>query len=108
MQSIIRFTFPNDRLYWSIEVDRTVTLMSGWVRKHHSHGNRSVTMALSKIRSESVDLTDDFAFTGTVTGAGGNSGFRFIKKVTISSSNGLSMLPICSAQTTTTTSCFGR
>ena len=46
-------------------------------------------MALSKIRSESVDLTDDFAFTGTVTGAGGNSGFRFIKKVTISSSNGL-------------------
>lgn len=28
-------------------------------------------------------------FTGTVTGAGSSSGFRFIKKVTISSSNGL-------------------
>lgn len=28
-------------------------------------------MALSKIRSESVDLADDFAFTGTVSGAGG-------------------------------------
>lgn len=27
-------------------------------------------MALSKLRSESIDLTDDFAFTGTVTGAG--------------------------------------
>ena len=29
-------------------------------------------MALSKIRSESVDLTDDYAFTGTVSGAGSN------------------------------------
>ena len=28
-------------------------------------------MALSKIRSESVDLTDDYDFTGTVSGAGG-------------------------------------
>jgi len=28
-------------------------------------------MALSKLRSESIDLTDDFAFTGNVTGAGG-------------------------------------
>ncbi len=28
-------------------------------------------MALSKIQSESVNLADDFAFTGTVTGAGG-------------------------------------
>jgi len=28
-------------------------------------------MALSKIRSQSVDLTDDYAFTGTVSGAGG-------------------------------------
>ncbi len=37
-------------------------------------------MALSKIRSESVDLADDFAFTGTVTGAGSNSGYRFISK----------------------------
>jgi hypothetical protein len=46
-------------------------------------------MALSKLRSESIDLTDDYAFTGTVTGAGSNSGFKFIKKLTISSSNGL-------------------
>ena len=45
-------------------------------------------MALSRIRSESVDLADDFAFTGTVTGAGSNSGFKFIKKLTISSTNG--------------------
>lgn len=29
-------------------------------------------MALSKLRSESIDLTDDYAFTGTVTGAGSN------------------------------------
>lgn len=29
-------------------------------------------MALSRIKSESVDLADDFAFTGTVTGAGSN------------------------------------
>jgi hypothetical protein len=28
-------------------------------------------MALSKIQSESVNLADDFAFTGTVSGAGG-------------------------------------
>ena len=27
-------------------------------------------MALSKIQSESVNLADDFAFTGTVSGAG--------------------------------------
>jgi hypothetical protein len=45
-------------------------------------------MARSIIQSESINLADDFAFTGTVTGAGSNSGFRFIKKVTISSSNG--------------------
>ena len=46
-------------------------------------------MALSKIRSGSINLADTFAFTGTVTGAGSNSGFRFIKKVTLSSSNGI-------------------
>ena len=28
-------------------------------------------MAIDKIQSESINLTDDFAFTGTVTGAGG-------------------------------------
>lgn len=31
-------------------------------------------MALSKIQSESLNLADDFAFTGTVTGAGGTPG----------------------------------
>ena len=30
-------------------------------------------MAIDKIQSESINLTDDFAFTGTVTGAGGNN-----------------------------------
>ncbi len=28
-------------------------------------------MAITKVQSESINLTDDFAFTGTVTGAGG-------------------------------------
>lgn len=32
-------------------------------------------MALSKIQAESVNLSDDFAFTGTVTGAGLTSPF---------------------------------
>jgi hypothetical protein len=31
-------------------------------------------MALSRIQSESMNLADDFAFTGTVTGAGGTPG----------------------------------
>jgi hypothetical protein len=31
-------------------------------------------MAISKIQSESMNLADAFAFTGTVTGAGGNAG----------------------------------
>ena len=44
-------------------------------------------MPLSKLRSESIDLTDDYAFTGTVTGAGSNSGFRFIKKVDFTTSS---------------------
>jgi len=30
-------------------------------------------MAISKIISESLDLTDDYAFTGTITGAGGTN-----------------------------------
>ena len=30
-------------------------------------------MAITKIQSESVNLTDNFAFTGTVTGAGGTN-----------------------------------
>ena len=35
-------------------------------------------MALSRIRSESVDLTDDFAFTGAVSGAGSNIKERLV------------------------------
>ena len=34
-------------------------------------------MALSKIQSESVNLADDFAFTGTITGAGGGKVLQF-------------------------------
>ena len=34
-------------------------------------------MALSKIQSESVNLADDFAFTGTVSGAGGGKVLQF-------------------------------
>ena len=34
-------------------------------------------MAITKIQSESVNLADDFAFTGTVTGAGGTNTPRF-------------------------------
>lgn len=40
-------------------------------------------MALSKIRSESVDLTDDYAFTGTVSGAGS---LILLNKVTLDNS----------------------
>jgi len=38
-------------------------------------------MALSKLRSESIDLTDDFAFTGTITGAGGGKILRVLQSV---------------------------
>ena len=31
-------------------------------------------MAITKIQSESLNLADDFAFTGTITGAGGSAG----------------------------------
>ena len=40
-------------------------------------------MALSKIQSESINLADNFAFTGTVTGAGGTNTPNF--KVDLSS-----------------------
>ena len=30
-------------------------------------------MAIDKIQSESINLADNFAFTGTVTGAGGDN-----------------------------------
>jgi len=35
-------------------------------------------MAITKIQSESLNLADDFAFTGTITGAGGNNRPAFI------------------------------
>ena len=35
-------------------------------------------MALSKIKSESLDLTDNYSFTGTVTGAGGGKLFQVV------------------------------
>ena len=34
-------------------------------------------MALSKIQSESINLADDYAFTGTITGAGGGKVLQF-------------------------------
>ena len=45
-------------------------------------------MALSKLRSESLDLTDDYTFTGTVTGAGGGA-MQFISKTAISTSSSI-------------------
>ena len=35
-------------------------------------------MAFSKIIAESMDLTDTYAFTGTVTGAGGEINLIFL------------------------------
>jgi len=46
-------------------------------------------MALSKIQSESVNLADNFAFTGTVTGAGGMT-----KLATVSSTSSVSSADI--------------
>lgn len=46
-------------------------------------------MPLSKIQSQGLNLADNYAFTGTVTGAGSNSGYRFIKKVNISTTNAI-------------------
>jgi len=40
-------------------------------------------MALSKIQSESMNLADDYGFTGTVTGAGDAAGLKLLNKVTI-------------------------
>lgn len=46
-------------------------------------------MALSKIQSESVNLADDFAFSGTVTGVGGMT-----KLATVSSTSSVSSVEI--------------
>jgi len=46
-------------------------------------------MALSKIQSESVNLADNFAFTGTVSGAGGMT-----KLATVSSTSSVSSIEI--------------
>ena len=37
-------------------------------------------MAIDKIQSESINLADNFAFTGTVSGAGGNNKPAFMAK----------------------------
>jgi hypothetical protein len=42
-------------------------------------------MALSRIQSESMNLADDFAFTGTVTGAGGTPGLVHLSTATLAS-----------------------
>ena len=39
-------------------------------------------MAIDKIQSESINLADNFAFTGTVTGAGGTNECRWFASVT--------------------------
>ena len=42
-------------------------------------------MALIKIKSESMNLADDYAFTGTVTGAGTNGRFNLLATTTVTS-----------------------
>tara|TARA_Y100000385_G_C13023660_1_gene607374 strand:+ start:552 stop:1136 length:585 start_codon:yes stop_codon:yes gene_type:complete len=44
-------------------------------------------MALSKVQSESINLADNFAFTGTVTGAGEPAGLKLLNTVTLSNNN---------------------
>ena len=44
-------------------------------------------MALSKIQSESVNLADDFAFSGTVTGAGEPAGLKLLNTVNLNNNN---------------------
>tara|TARA_R110000822_G_scaffold308579_1_gene436694 strand:- start:23 stop:520 length:498 start_codon:yes stop_codon:yes gene_type:complete len=46
-------------------------------------------MAITKIQSESVNLADDFAFTGTVSGAGGVNEAEFSVRISGSGSTGL-------------------
>jgi len=45
-------------------------------------------MAITKIQSESLNLADDFAFTGTITGAGGNMKPAFFAKKNATQSPG--------------------
>lgn len=42
-------------------------------------------MALSKLDADSIDLADDYAFTGTVTGAGGTPGLVHLSTQTLAS-----------------------
>ena len=44
-------------------------------------------MALSKIQSESVNLADNFAFSGTVSGAGEPAGLKLLNTVTLNNNN---------------------
>jgi len=43
----------------------------------------------SKISADSIDLADDFTFTGNVTGAGDLAGFVYLDKVNIDVTNGV-------------------
>ena len=49
-------------------------------------------MALSKLTADSFDLTDNYAFTGTVSGAGGTQKLFLIKNLDASSSSTLSFV----------------
>ena len=49
-------------------------------------------MALSKFKPASFDLTDNYAFTGTTTGATGTNQLVLIKTLTASSSGTLSFV----------------
>ena len=42
-------------------------------------------MAIDKIQSESINLADNFAFSGTVTGAGEEAGLKLLNHTSISS-----------------------
>tara|TARA_R100001510_G_scaffold39942_1_gene36348 strand:+ start:225 stop:755 length:531 start_codon:yes stop_codon:yes gene_type:complete len=45
-------------------------------------------MALSVIQSESINLADNFAFTGTVTGAGGGKLLKFASDQSVNTTSG--------------------
>jgi hypothetical protein len=65
-------------------------------------------MALSKIQSESINLADNFAFTGTVTGAGGANTPAFEASVssTQSLTNDTNTKAQCATEVFDTDSCY--
>jgi hypothetical protein len=64
-------------------------------------------MAFSKIIAESMDLTDTYAFTGTVTGAGGQNTPAFYMKTTSTSisNSSLTKIPFNTATIDTDSAC---